>query len=438
MTTETHIELEIVDAIGKMIRVVQRDRGKIRKIKSFMSERYDITGGRVEQVLNDYTVLEEADIREVLLFAEQFFANTGLSVVDPHNWFTENEILEARQYTAYNDNIMSLPYTVDNVIPVNLNKNIFSATLDIRAIADMINSQILFYNLDVQREPSKEIRRGIVRERPKVNKRNVEEMKELILKDKLMVTSLTFNAVPHSSYTDEELIFHDEKLTIGDGTRLDILDGYHRCLASVAALEENPDVDFKFNVLFYNLTTKQAKQLQAQLAKATPIHKSRAEELAGDKMASHVIELLKVDSELSDKISTGNINKNSGEMVSYSTLSSAISNDFEIKNRLEAESVAEYLNDFFKYLFGLYSEKMEEFSLMKTDRMFLGYIALSSAMYSKNVNPKYINVYIDSVDFSRDNLMWKEMGLLDNNEKIARKTKNSEEKLINYFKEMVK
>lgn len=348
--------------------------------------------GRIERILNDYTILENegVDSREVALIAEQFFTKTGLASVDPRNWYTEEEMKEVRQYSESVNEEESFPVTLEQVLPVNLSKGIFSAVVSTKTIKAWLDSQSLYYNPEIQRQPTKEIRRGKVRIRPTVHMKNVREMKALLLKGELMTTSLAFNAAPLTNPDGEELTYDAKTgtLTINEGTRLDILDGYHRCLASQAAQLENPDLNFNFNVIISNLSTREAQQFQAQLARATPIPKARAQELEASRLSDRVVDLLKSDSELRGKISSGRLRPAKGDLVSYSILADAIEREFDMKVRVDAMKVAEFLKEYFDYLIGY---NQEEFtyntnsvkSLMNQDRMFAGYIALAAKMYKK-------------------------------------------------------
>lgn len=436
----TVAKMDIIEAIGESVQYIQRDKKKIDEIKDWMLNKHGISGGRVERILNDYSTLDDSkvDIREVTLFAEQIFAKTGLEIINPMNWYTDNELKEARQYHAPINKVAKLPFQVK---AIKISDGVFTTRISTQAITEWIDSDTLYYNPEIQREPTKEIRRGQMRTRPTVSKRNVKEMKELLLKDELMITTLAFNAAPMTSRDGDELLY-DEKndlLTITEGTRLDILDGYHRCLASQSAQTENPDLDFSFNVLITNLTVPEAQKYQAQLAEATPFAKARATELKGERLADRVIQILKSDSELQGRITTkSRLSKAKGDVVTYELLATSIDQQFPMRARVEANITAEYLKKFFDYLIGLNQEEFEydkesSQSLMNTNKMFAGYVALASNMRKSGLEADSVNDIISTIDFSRENPLWRKIGYLD---ELGNVSRNAEKVATKYFKEM--
>ena len=435
---------ELQEMIQENIKLISDDKQSIKEIKEELSK-YKIGGGRIEDYLSDPEILEDADIRELALLTEQIYVKTGLQGFNPTEWFSEHEMKEARQFDymfVHGEEEIVFPLEIENVI--HIGNNLYVASLDIQTIAKLMKSKKLNYNYEIQRQATKIVRKDKMMYKPTIYKKNVKEIKELLKKDQLIHTTLAFNAATQTSDNGEELSYNGRKnvLTINDGTRLDILDGYHRCLASQQAYAENPDLNFKFVVMISNYTTAQAQQYQAQLAKATPIPTARIQELEKNRLSDTVVQILKSESELRDRVSsTGSrMNITAGELVSYRVLSDAIDREFSMKTLKEARETAKYLTVFFEYLIGFYPEEFlssrkQNESLMAYNRMFAGYIGLAAEMQKQEVEIDTLNIILDKVNFKNDNPLWNELNVVNSEGKINNQI--DESKISKYFKGII-
>jgi hypothetical protein len=251
---------------------------------------------------------------------------------------------------------------------------------------------------------------------------NVVEIKENIKNSKQEITDIVINAATRTSDTGDELIYDpiERTLTITKGTRLDIVDGYHRSKASELATSEKPDVKFTWGCWLTNYTDDRASNYQGQLAKATPLAKERQEYLSSSRNSDLVIKELKTSSDLKDKISdTNKIRPTANEVVSYRVLKDAIEEQFSLKTRKDVYDLSDYLKEFFNYLlskeeFVNNPEESREVSILNTNNMFYGYICLARRMYENNISARNIDSILSKIDFSKSNQMWsKELGILD-------------------------
>ena len=430
---------ELLKIISDNVGLIANKKKTLAEVKAHLLQNR-ITEGRVEDVLSNPELLLE-DQRELALFAEQFYVKTGIESLNPTNWFTVAEMKEAKQYDYIIENseeLIKLPWEI-TALPGR--DGGYIGIISTRTVAQLMKSHILNYNPDIQREAKRVKRNNIFEYVPTINKKNVKEIRDLILKGEIARTTLTFNAAPRTSDCGEELIYDPKTftLTITEGTRLDILDGYHRCLACQEVYEIDPDIEYNFTVDITNKTTRQAQIWQAQTAKGTRISKARILEMEDKSRANGVIQLLKSESELRGRISSrkGRINAESGELVNYLTLSTAIDRNFKIQSKPEEYEVAEYLTKFFEYLMGLYPEEFGDYknrnkqSLIYYNKMFAGYVALAAKMQKENIEIKELATIMKKIDFSRSNPIWMKLGILDENGVISKNTK--EEKIENYF-----
>lgn len=431
----------LIEKIKEHIRYISDDKNAIIEIKEQL-ENNGITGGRIESIMNNVDLLTDADNREVMLLSEQFYVKSSIQALNPTEWFTEHEIKNARQYDKRlmmedmsNDDVI-----FDNVIIVG--NGLYSTIIKPSMISYLFETQVLGYDEDIQRQAKLEKREDSIIRKPTVYKKNVKEIKNLLLKNSLKPTTLAFNATVGSSDDGEELYYDSDRreLTVKKGVILNVLDGYHRCLASAQAHVMNPELDFNFMLMISNWTMSEARQLQAQLAKATPFPKSRVEEFEANLLADTVVQHLKINSELKDRIaSTGRPSNSSGELVNYSILTKAIDREFPMKFRRDTKEVAEYLTDFFDCLIAEYEDeflnsKNKEDSLMNYNKMFVGYVALAARMKKENIEIEEMRFILDSIDFSRSNPLWKELGVLNSGGIIG--SKLDEKEIANYFKKL--
>lgn len=426
---------ELVQIVIDNLNIMRENPDIENDVKKQLAK-HGITEGYTGALLINPNQLNEIDIRIVGLLLEQLYVKTGNKELDPKKYFTRNEMIEMRQYyhTEESDELQ-LPLTLENVSIVG--NGVYNCVISSKLVAQLMESKLLYYNFDIQRQPKKEKRMDKVVLKPTIYRKNVEEIRDLILKGELVDTTLAFNAVIGSSVTGEELTYDSKTrtLTINEGTRLDILDGMHRSLGALEAYHINKDAETFFTLRLSNHTTRQAQLYQAQLAKATPIPKTRIQELEANRHADTVVQYLKSDSELRGKISSSHtVTTTAGEWVSYNTLADTIDEYFDMQTRLDAITVGQYLAEFFDYLVD-YAAKNEDLSnlnnsLLLYNKMFAGYIVLAKRMQDEGIELINLTKILEGIDFSRNNPLWAEIGIISE----GKITPDAEKKIKEYFK----
>jgi hypothetical protein len=429
-----------------LVKVIQTSKIKTKKkvvndIKKHLAT-YDIIDA--QGWINDPEGrLPELDIRELLLFTEQIFSKTGAESINPQDYFTEGEFKDSRQFSASVDRLekqIDLPILFSNATVVG--NGAYMVTVDIQTIDKLISNELLDYNYDLQREAKFRKVKNIIRIEPTLNMSNVKEITQHLVDGTLVPTVLVWNAAVRSSETGTELIYDPTKLelTITKGTQLHIVDGYHRCKAAQNALQVNPNLHFNFAVLITNYSTKKAQTYQAQLAKATPISRTRIQELEANRLSDTVVQQLKDESDLKGRISqTNRIHSLNKELVTYNVLSDTIDEEFKLENRADAADAGDFLSDFFNMLLGSYPdeflnnvEEIRKKSLINDNNIFVGYIVLARRMMENNIKPRDIRKIIKDIDFSRENSIWKQLGILDEKGNIT-ETNKARKAIREYF-----
>lgn len=432
---------KIIEVVKQFIDDLSTNKDAIEKVKTALAEN-GITSGAVENIMNDPDVLKDSDIREVALFVEQFYKSTSIQALEPTQWFTEFEMKRARQFDKRLLTEDAAEYTIafDNTVIVG--NGIYATTIDIKTIKELYDAQMLEYNYDIQRQAKIKRHKGEIDRTPTVYRKNVKEIKEHLLKGKLIHTTLAFNAAVGSSNSGEELTFDSatSTLIVNPGTKLEILDGYHRCLASIEISRKFPEIEFKFILMVSNYTTREAQDYQSQLAKSSPIPKTRVQELEANRKADTVVRHLKSESELRDRVSSlHQVKYAQGELVSYNVLADAIDREFNMRTDKDVREVYNYLAQFFEELIGDYPDifldnKSRDKSLMNYNKMFSGYVALAARMQKENISLDRLENILDDIDFSKNNPVWTDLEVLNSDGRISNKANDN--KIAQYFKEM--
>lgn len=321
---------------------------------SIQLNRHNINIGNILEMINDVDVLSEANLFELLLLGEQF--NLKLEEYNCNwleEWLNPSEIKELRLYireSPYED-IITLPYSFENVIKTGHNE--FTVVIPNAIIGKLWMSGITMYNPNIQRQAKKKKLKNEIIEVMNLNPKSLREIEKQTLNGDLITSTLRYNAKVGTGNEGLEL-FYDEKektLTLLEGTILDVLDGAHRTFSIYNAYMKKTELEGNMIVIISNMTEAQCKRVQVDMAKANPIPKPRLQELAKDKLSDEVVIELKVEGELKGRItSNSNIKYSYGEVVTFSELSNAINNSFELESRIEVVKIAKVINEYMMYL----------------------------------------------------------------------------------------
>lgn len=394
---------------------------------------FNILEGDTINYFNQPETIADMDLRALCLFTMFVQEHVRDSSLDITEIFTPNDIKEAKQYNGAfeiekEEDI--LPLIIEGADA--LDSTTILTKLNIQQINKMLDKEILYYDFNTQREAKWKRKGSTIIQTPKINQKSVKEISKCILDDTLVKTVLTFNATIGSSDEENELIYNEKKrtVTITKGTKIAIIDGFHRVKGIQMALAKNPHKEFVFPVLLTNYSVEKAAQYLGQISKANPISKTRAAELLKSRKADEVVQYLKESSELKGRISqTERIHSINNEIVTYNILADTIEKEFKLKTRIDVIKVGKYLSEFFDILMGLYSDafidnvvETKNKSLINDNNMFVGYIVLARRLYEQD-KPIDINVIegiMSNIDFSYDNPLWEELALTKDGKKNHR------------------
>ncbi|MCC9021765.1 DNA sulfur modification protein DndB [Bacillus nakamurai] len=424
LTTDKLFKLK--SEIEEAIKEIKNDSNKVKELKAIMGNKYKTLPGYVQEILNNNdNNVQRMNEKEVYIFAKELYSILGILALDPANYFPTRlaKELEGGRIFA-GEEVVKLPYTFKNVVKIK--EDNYVTSISAKELSELYNSSILQYNYNTQRE-GKFIKGSLIPV-PKTNPKSVDEIKELFIKGDLIVSMLTFNARLGTADGDEELDYNpsDLSLTVTRGTLLDALDGYHRISGIVKALAEVPELDQPFILNVVNYDEEKAKHHFAQMNTINPVEKSRIEELGQKRYSSTIVEQLKFNSELKNKISPqGDIGLDSNFLVTYHTLSEAIDDAFELNSRRDALKIAKYLSSFIDNLFYAFPDEFLEDDLTSIRKhsyinynvMFYGYIYLAKKMKENNMELNKLEGILNTIDFSMGGT-FKELGRRNNEDQL--------------------
>jgi hypothetical protein len=279
---------------------------------------------------------------------------------------------------------------------------------------------------------------------------NILEIKENLKTKQQKHTQIVLNAALGSAEGGENEIIYDPttmQLSITRGVTLDEVDGHHRIRATEMCYVENGNVDFDWIILLTNWSDQEVKIYQGQLAKATPIATERRKALLGERKSDLILKDLIPKSELKNKVSqTTDIHRSVGELVSYELLAKTIDDEFKnfnLDKMINVYNVTEFLIKFFNFLFGKYEneflndpKKYREVSLINQNNVIgVGYIVLARRMMENKLDPSEIMRIMDTINFSKDNKDWVELGILNEKGNIT-DTPKARKAIKEYFEKI--
>ena len=429
---------ELEKKIKTVLDKIKHNRQAVNQLKESMSK-YGVLPGEAQKILIGNEPIEDIDLGLLCILTIATHEVTGDLSISPHNFFTNKEITLAKQRDYKPEsNDLRLPLTFENVLQVGAEDYI--TVMSIKDVVRLFKSNLLQYNFETQRNAKVVRRKDKIVLEPNINKRSVREIKELVKNNAYLPDTITLNVLAGSAEDGEEIVYDAAKkqLTIKSG-EIDILDGFHRINGFVAALEED-DVDLNIQVAIKNYSTRKAQTYVGQINTINKMDPSHLKALKADRYSDTVVKELQRESDLRGKVSqTSRPSKLQNHLVSYSMLADTIDQQFTLNSKKEALELAEYLTRFFDMLIGSYPdafmeniEEIREKSLINNNNTFAGYIVLAKRMKEENISLSKLKNIIDSIDFSRDNPMWEEIGVLEKG-RLSRRSRNS---MIKFFEDL--
>lgn len=367
------------------------------------------------------------DIRFLFLFAfslKKAIQKTGVEIdgelYDLNDYFTVVETRVFKNYRREEEPENIFPLVFKNVQQIN--DKMWQTILPAQELERLDCQNLLIYNFKTQRNP----RVTAMGEFINIDKKKVREIKERLLNNEQYPDPIILNILNNG----ESQVVYDlkqETLTVLEGSVINIVDGFHRKTANTLALEENPSMQFNWQVTFTFLTEKMAHDYMSQKDKQKPMKKEYIRQ-----MDYTLPENLVVDAISNDKLSLlASVMKEDDAYIKLnraltkrSIIAQAVKECYnkELQKQINIRPIANWIVEFTDYLMSLYSKEfvekpyeVKENSMINHKNMFFGYIALSKVMYKQQDNWKQqVKEIMEQIDFSKSNKLWREFGLHTN------------------------
>jgi len=389
--------------------------------------------------LNTLTDSEE-DIRFLFLFtyslSNALKGKTDIEI-NVEDYFTK---VECDKWKGYKEEVS----TSKNIYPIvfedvqQVNEKTWQFVMSIQQLNKLDAENLLIYNFRTQRNP----KITVAGEKINLDTNKVNEIKERLLDGKQFPTTIKLNVLR----TGEDRIIYNSKnrtLTIEEGSFINIIDGYHRKVASALACENNSNIQFNWQMTITNMTEKEAHDYMVEIDKQKPIKREYIESKDYNKSENLIVDAIMDDrlSELAkvmkDDDSYIKLNR---ALTKKSIIAHAIKENYEdeLKVGINIRNIARWIIEVTDYLMGLYTDEfivkpyqIKESSNINHKNIFYGYIALSKALYGNKDWKELLKHKMDSIDFDKNNTLWRDIGLIGTGD--ANKTLRY--KLYNLFKE---
>jgi hypothetical protein len=429
---------KIIEEVGHM-QGIKDDIGKEFKSRNLNG----IRAARIFMGNEDLNTLDDNENDNMFLFLFCFALNKALDsqglneyVIEMKEYFTEVEFQKWVSYSAEKTEQDVYPLTLYYMVEIIPNK-IWQGYLSAQEINRWNMANLITYNFRTQRNP----KITVSGEKINIDTAKIEEIKERLLSGIQFPDQLKFNLLRNG----EDKFNYNSKsktLVILSGI-INIFDGYHRKTANSLAIEENPDLVFNWPVIITNMSEKEAHDYMVQIDKQKPIKKEYIESMDYNKTENLAVDAI-IDNKFSDFAKTikedDNYIRLNRALTKKSIIATAIKENYsnQIKNTMDMRNISGWVVEFMDYLMGSYSEefitnpyKIKKTSFINHKNMFFGYIALSKVLYGKDDWRDSLKKVVDSIDFNLGNSLWKDIGLIGNND--ANKTLRY--KLYNLFEE---
>jgi len=402
----------------------------VNKIKQDLGV-HGINVGTTIGILNKTLPIETQSQIVLCLITKSLFNATEESKINPEHYFTEIEIEEAnkfkREFESQKDYV-----DIEDIRQVDEDQWI--TTMTYKQISDLYATGKVRYNKETQRNTIfKEYGDKII-ESININKTSVKEIKELMLQGLFIPNTITFNILATGK---EKFEIDNRNKSIRIYDNLDIIDGFHRSLAIIEAIAENPEVEQNIVVMVTNFNLEKCHSFIVQEDKKNKIDKRYIQTLNVENLENKIVKLMNENTgELRGKITSNIIVYRNQAYVLSDVLSDAIKNNFEIKSMRDVNNIAKYLIEGFNEIIGIF---IDDFQNLETSRKnnvktlsstFVGYITLLAELRETNNWKSKLEETLNRIDFSNGNPIWEQLNIYDSN-----LSKSNLKKIIKYFKE---
>jgi len=355
--------------------------------------------------------------------------------LDVQEYFTQ---LEYKQWINFKEeDEPELDYTIILEDVQQIGERMWQTKMTSQEFIQWDRNNRLIYNFKNQRSPVITVH-GIKMD---IDKKSPVDISKRILEGKQYPDPIKFNVL--RNFEEEELI-HDAKnrRLIIKGV-INLSDGQHRKIATILALEKNPELDFVWPLIITHYTEDEAEEFIRQINLQRKFKTEQAKGMDANKKENVIVDFI-----MNDKFSRFSkiiklqkdeiIKLKKGGLVTKNIIADTIMDNYKLDDATDIKELGVWVIDFMDYLMSLYKNEfildpysIQDVSVINHMNMFYGYIALSAELQGNFDWKQLLENKMKSIDFSKENPLWKEIGIFSN--KLNKSIKN---KIYKYFKEV--
>lgn len=286
--------------------------------------------------------------------------------------------------------------------------------LSYQEIGRMYDEGRLIYNFMTQRKAHTVKIKGRTERIADVNMESVYAIKEKMQEKDFHMNAITINMRITGEETKEHFA-STNTLIIGEKTKLDLIDGYHRCKAIHLAWKENPKIEGKMVVIIKHLTVTQARDYIAQEAKGNINNREEMRLYDSSNVVAKMVKLIN-ENKMSGNILKNRISMGNGETdtliyyeVFVKSLDAAWDEILQSATTITLRKMSDFICEFYSIAYELICDKFKIKGInglkgtMALDMMLMsGFLFPAAQMYKsgKGIDIDKISGIVDKVDLT--------------------------------------
>jgi len=304
----------------------------------------NILQGDVLDILSLRTPVSLLNEIILLIFTQSLYNATKEYELLPSKYFTQLEIAEGHNYFFETPEIKKFPVVFKNpLFQISIDHCVTYLTA--QELGDLYNRRVITYNTQTQRNLKQFNYRNRIIEKITINKASVHEISNKILSNSFISNFITLNILQNG---EEDFNFIGGKLIINAG-QVNILDGFHRSLGILQALQHNKNIDFKIGVNITNFDVDKARRFIVQEDKKNKINKTYIKSLDSDNFNMMICHKINDNhsSLLKGKINNLSNLKNNNYLIKFDVMMATIEYAFNPESVKDVVIMSKFIIDEF-------------------------------------------------------------------------------------------
>lgn len=396
---------------------------------------HGINVGTATGILNTSIPISTQSLAVLCLITISLYETTEEPKIKPEDYFMLEEIEAANNFKREIEIIKDY-IEIEDIKAVAEDQ--WVTTMTYKQVADLYSAGKVRYNKETQRNTIYKEHDNKIIEAININRTSVREIKELMVKGLYTPTTLTFNILMTGK---EKFEINNRNKSIRIYDSLDIIDGFHRSLADIEVVAENPDIEGIWEIRITNFNVDKCHRFIVQEDKKNKIDKKYIQTINVEELENKVVKLLneRSDSELMGRITTNiTFYRNQGYVLG-NILADAIKHNFEIKSMRDVNSVADFLIEGFVEIVGKFIDDFNNLDVSRKNNVktysstFIGYITLLAELREETNWKSKLEQILNKIDFNNSNPIWEKLDIHNSSP-----SKSAFKKVVKYFEELIK